>query len=120
MARILIAGCGDIGTTLGQALHAAGHTVWGLRRQPGHLPAGIQPLAADLGAPETLRALPPALDAVVYSAAASGFSDFADRERIFVVRNGTTRVRFTYSALSQAREKAARFRLHPGDVVIVE
>ena len=75
MARILIAGCGDIGTTLGQALHAAGHTVWGLRRQPGHLPAGIQPLAADLSVPETLRTLPPALDDVVYSAAASGFSE---------------------------------------------
>jgi polysaccharide export outer membrane protein len=53
-------------------------------------------------------------------AAASGFSNFADKDRIFVVRNGTPRIRFTYAALSQAREKAARFRLAPGDVVVVE
>jgi len=67
-----------------------------------------------------LYRLEPGAGVLTALAAASGFSDFADRERIFVVRNGTTRVRFTYSALSQAREKAARFRLHPGDVVIVE
>ncbi len=53
-------------------------------------------------------------------AAASGFSDFADRDRIFVVRNGTQRIRFTYAALSQARERASRFRLQAGDVVVVE
>lgn len=59
MARILIAGCGDIGTTLGLALSAAGHTVWGLKRHPAEAPSGIQPLAADLTDPATLNALPP-------------------------------------------------------------
>ena len=53
-------------------------------------------------------------------AAASGFNDFADRDRIFVVRSGTLRIRFTYVALSTVRERAARFRLLPGDVVVVE
>lgn len=53
-------------------------------------------------------------------AAASGFNDFADHDRIFVVRSGTLRIRFTYSALSQARERAAQFRLQPGDIVVVE
>jgi len=53
-------------------------------------------------------------------AAASGFTDFADRDRIFVVRSGTLRIRFTYKALSQARERASQFRLRPGDVVVVE
>jgi polysaccharide biosynthesis/export protein len=53
-------------------------------------------------------------------AAAAGFTDFADRDRIFVVRNGTLRIRFTYAALSQVRERAAQFRLQPGDVVVVE
>ena len=62
MARILIAGCGDVGTTLGVTLAAAGHTVWGLKRHPAHLPPGIQPLAADLTDPATLNALPPALE----------------------------------------------------------
>ncbi len=75
MARILIAGCGDVGTTLGQTLSAAGHEVWGLKRHPADLPSSIQPLAADLTDPATLTALPPKVDAVVYSAAAAGFSE---------------------------------------------
>jgi nucleoside-diphosphate-sugar epimerase len=79
MARILIAGCGDVGTTLGRSLSAAGHEVWGLKRHPADLPPGIQPLAADLTEPATLNALPPALDAVVYSAAAAGFGEAAYR-----------------------------------------
>lgn len=75
MARILIAGCGDVGTALGLALDAAGHAVWGLKRQPADLPPGIQPLAADLTDPATLTVLPPDLDYVVYSAAAAGFNE---------------------------------------------
>ncbi|HAS51203.1 MAG TPA: NAD(P)-dependent oxidoreductase [Gammaproteobacteria bacterium] len=75
MKRILIAGCGDIGTTLGRALTRAGHEVWGLKRHPADLPAPIQPLAADLTDPATLCALPPELDAIIYSAAAAGFSE---------------------------------------------
>ncbi|HRD65541.1 MAG TPA: SDR family oxidoreductase [Candidatus Competibacter sp.] len=75
MARILIAGCGDVGTVLGRNLHAAGHEVWGLKRQPTDLPPVIQPLAADLTDPATLTRLPPALDYVVYSAAAAGFDE---------------------------------------------
>lgn len=77
MARILIAGCGDVGAALGQSLSAAGHEVWGLKRHPMGLPSGIQPLAADLADPATLTVLPPALDFVVYSAAATGFSELA-------------------------------------------
>ncbi len=67
-----------------------------------------------------LYRLEPGAGVLTALAAASGFSDFADRERIFVVRNGTTRVRFTYAALTQALEAAGRFKLRPGDVVIVE
>jgi nucleoside-diphosphate-sugar epimerase len=77
MARILIAGCGDVGTALGRNLSAAGHEVWGLKRRPTDLPAGIQPLAADLTDPATLTVLPAALDYVVYSAAAAGFGEEA-------------------------------------------
>lgn len=75
MARILIAGCGDVGTTLGRALSAAKHEVWGLKRQTTDLPSAIQPVIADLTDPATLTRLPPNLDAVVYSAAAAGFSE---------------------------------------------
>lgn len=73
--RVLIAGCGYVGTALGLRLTAAGHRVWGLRRDPGDLPSPIEPLAADLAAPSSLASLPRDLDWVVYAAAAGGFSD---------------------------------------------
>lgn len=75
MARVLIAGCGDVGITLGLILTRSGHQVWGLRRNPDNLPAPIRPLAADLTVPGTLTALPPALDYIFYTAAADGFDE---------------------------------------------
>jgi nucleoside-diphosphate-sugar epimerase len=73
--RVLIAGCGYVGTALGLRLSAVGHRVWGLRRHPGELPSPIEPLAADLADPSSLAVLPRDLDWVVYAAAAGGFSD---------------------------------------------
>jgi nucleoside-diphosphate-sugar epimerase len=75
MANILIAGCGDVGSALGERLHADGHCVWGLRRNVETLPPSIQPFVADLAAPETLHAFPPALDFVFYTAASDAGSD---------------------------------------------
>ncbi len=75
MDRILIAGCGYVGTRLAGLLTEAGHQVWGLARTPATLPPGVTPLAADLTQPSTLGALPPGLDAVVYAAAAGGYDD---------------------------------------------
>ena len=75
MARILIAGCGDVGATLGQSLGATGHKVWGLIRQPRSLPSAIRPVIADLTDPASLADLPARLDYIVYSAAASGFDE---------------------------------------------
>lgn len=80
MSRILIAGCGDLGTVLGLRLAGAGHAVWGLRRQPQCLPGPLQRIAADLAEPATLGDLPRDLDAVYYTAAASDFSEAAYRE----------------------------------------
>ncbi len=68
--RILIAGCGDVGTRLGLQLVADGHRVWGLRRRPELLPSNLIGLAADLTDPASLVALPRDLDQVVYIAAA--------------------------------------------------
>lgn len=76
--RVLIAGCGDLGSALGVELAAAGDEVLGLRRHPERLPAPIRPLAADLSEPETLRALPE-VDAVVYAAAADRSTEEAYR-----------------------------------------
>lgn len=78
MSRVLVAGCGYVGTQLGVELAAGGDTVFGLRRDPSSLPAAIAPVAADLRDPQTLRDLP-AVDAVAYTTAADGFSEGAYR-----------------------------------------
>jgi polysaccharide export outer membrane protein len=55
-------------------------------------------------------------------AAAGGLTNFAHKDRIFVVRTSPkpVRIRFTYEALTQSVGVASTFRLKPGDVVIVE
>lgn len=69
--QILIAGCGDVGSTLGLALQAQGHNVFGLRRTINQLPAGLQGIAGDLAEPASLRGKLPPCDILVYCAAAS-------------------------------------------------
>ncbi len=61
-------------------------------------------------------------------ASAGGLTDFAHRDRLFVLRGNagaadkpeTTRLRFTWQQLVRAEGRAATFRLQPGDVVVVE
>ncbi|EPJ48585.1 MAG: NAD-dependent epimerase/dehydratase [Osedax symbiont Rs2] len=65
--RILIAGCGDVGSTLGKLL-ATEHRVYGLRRTINKLPAQLHPIAADLSDLSSLKNLP-AIDILVYCAA---------------------------------------------------
>ena len=77
--RILIAGCGYVGSALGLLLAAEGHTVFGLRRNPAVLPHEITPVRADLSAPLPPEALPPTLDAVVCAASPGGSSKEAYR-----------------------------------------
>jgi polysaccharide export outer membrane protein len=52
---------------------------------------------------------------------AGGLTEYADRDRIFVVRSqpGRQRVRFTWDGITRDAA-AASFSLHPGDVVVVE
>lgn len=66
--RVLIAGCGYVGTELGVVLATAGHDVAGLRRDTMDLPPEIRPVAADLTDRGSLAAVPPKLDAVVLAA----------------------------------------------------
>ncbi len=77
-ARILIAGCGDVGTESGLLLAGQGHEVWGLRRNAAALPEPLRPISADLTDPATLQGLPEA-DYVVYAAAASRHDEDAYR-----------------------------------------
>jgi polysaccharide biosynthesis/export protein len=54
-------------------------------------------------------------------AAAGWLTEYADRERIFVVRHeGGTRIRFRASEITSPDPAVARFRLSDGDVVVAE
>jgi nucleoside-diphosphate-sugar epimerase len=75
--NVLIAGCGYVGTALGERLVALGHTVWALRRDPSGLPDSFNKLAGDLALPEGLAHVPRNLDYVVYTASAGESSDAA-------------------------------------------
>ena len=82
--RVLIAGCGDIGSALGQRLARAGCEVFGLRRQAALIPPPIHPIAVDLSQPAALRrALPHPFDAVVVSTTAGHF-DAESYRRVYV------------------------------------
>jgi nucleoside-diphosphate-sugar epimerase len=75
--KILIAGCGDLGTETGLRFVAAGHEVVGLRRRVELLPGSIVPLAADLTA--ELPPLPGDVEVVVVAPSAGGRSAAAYR-----------------------------------------
>jgi nucleoside-diphosphate-sugar epimerase len=65
-ARVLIAGCGDVGMRVAQRLLARGDQVWALRRSASDGLGGIQWLRGDLTRPETLRDLPDHIEQLVY------------------------------------------------------
>jgi nucleoside-diphosphate-sugar epimerase len=82
--RILIAGCGDIGSALALQLSHAGWRVSGLRRQADRLPDGIEKLAADMTDIESLqRGLRAPFDSVVITTTAGRF-DAETYRRIYV------------------------------------
>jgi len=70
---------------------------------------GPQPFERDAGVAQVL-------------AAAGGLSNFAKKDRIFVVRSRPkpVRIHFTYDALTRNVGVASTFRVQPGDVIIVE
>ncbi len=78
--RVLVAGCGYVGSQAAVRLAARGCQVFGLRRRPRGLPDGVVPLAADLTDPGSLADLPPALDLVLYAASAGGGAEAAYQE----------------------------------------
>lgn len=54
-------------------------------------------------------------------AAGGGFTDYASKSSIYVVRRATAqRIRFSYDALIQGNGAASTFRLRAGDTVVVE
>lgn len=81
--RVLIAGCGDVGSVLASSLLADGHTVFGLKRDTSTLPGGITPVQADLLRPDTLGSLPGGIDWLVFMPT-PGSRDRAGYEAIFI------------------------------------
>ncbi|MFT5124935.1 MAG: nucleoside-diphosphate-sugar epimerase [Kiritimatiellia bacterium] len=89
-ATVLIAGCGYVGIPLAEKLTRAGHTVYGLRRDPSTLPEAIIPVAADLTKPLPADLIPEPLDAVFYTASATGKREPSVYRSIYV--DGPTQV----------------------------
>lgn len=80
--RVLISGCGYVGGALAGLLVRDGYEVFGLRRSPGELPPGVQSVAADFTAPESLeRALPARLDYIFHTASPGVYSGMPRDER---------------------------------------
>lgn len=63
--RILMAGCGSLGTRVGLALAADFH-VFGLRRQAHKVPLPLTPVQADLQHPRQLASAVPTTDILIY------------------------------------------------------
>ncbi len=100
--RLLIAGCGYVGTALAGRL-AGRAEVFGLRRRWESPPDGLTPLEADLTDAASLRRLPGELDAVVYAVSPGERSDQAYR-RAFV--EGVSRLQ---DELARSSPALARF-----------
>ncbi len=66
MAKILIAGCGDIGAAAGRSLAEDGHDVTGLKRHPPKDDSRLQYVRADLANAEELRGINTDFDLAIY------------------------------------------------------
>lgn len=86
LVRILIIGCGYIGTPLGAALRGGGHEVTGTRRggdvQGDLARAGIKPVKLDVTDADAVRRLPGEFDWIVNCAASKG-GGVPDYERLY-------------------------------------
>ena len=79
MSRILIAGCGDVGTALGLSLAEHGHEVFGARRSAHRLPEPLHPLPVDLIDARAIERAIPTVDTAVYAVAAGSRDEGAYR-----------------------------------------
>ncbi len=101
--RVVIVGCGDIGSRVAILLHQQGWLVHGLRRNAARLPAGIVPIAADLNQPECPSDWPQQpIDYVVYAMAAQSMSE-AGYQQSYVQGQ-----RHMYSWLAQHQQQPKR------------
>ena len=101
--RILIAGCGDIGTKAGIQLQQSGHEVFGLKRNVSTMPDQIIPIQADLSRVFSPELLPTDIDLVIYILAASGFNEQAYRQAYVLG------AKHLINALGESANKLKRF-----------
>jgi nucleoside-diphosphate-sugar epimerase len=73
--RILIAGCGKLGSTVAVELASLGHQVTGLRRSVQMTKQDVNYLQADLTCPESLAKLPTEFDLVLMIVTPSDYSE---------------------------------------------
>jgi len=74
MAKILIIGCGSVGTQLAEILTTKGHQVVGLKRNPPvcEITTGVEYFKADIGSTDSLKALPLDFDFVYFIVSSDG------------------------------------------------
>ena len=76
MAKILIIGCGDLGTAIATRLFDAGHALIGVRKSSQLLPHGMQTIQADVTQANTLDALQNLKpNMLIYCVSAGGATD---------------------------------------------
>jgi len=81
MAKILIIGCGAIGTQLAHVLSAKGHQVTGLKRNPPETDAGaVNYFKADITSPQDLTDLPTDFDTLYFIVSPDGRNEESYRE----------------------------------------
>lgn len=76
MSKVLLIGCGDLGTAIAVNLHRAGHEVIGVRKSEQRLPLSMHTIQADVTDVEALQqlsALTP--DVLIYCVAATAQTD---------------------------------------------
>lgn len=77
-ARLLIVGCGDIGSRVARLMQQQDYLVYGLRRSSDQLPAGVIPIVADVTQAQCSSAWPQGpLDYVLYVMAAQSMNEEA-------------------------------------------
>lgn len=73
MAKVMLVGCGDLGTEIAVRLHHSGHEVIGVRKSSRALPLDMQTIQADVTMPNTLAQMH--AEMIVYCVAASAQTD---------------------------------------------
>lgn len=100
--RVLIAGCGFVGSALAERLASDGHDVFGLRRGSDGLPDGVVPVTADLVTGDGMETIPGDLDWCVTAISADARSpDAYEDAYVRALRNLQSKLEIENSTLDR-------------------